>query len=308
MIRELRETDAAGVAQVIRETIPNWVTSERGVLHRLRNTPERAQRRDWAAEADGMLVGWGSCARTIGSERDDVAWVAVFVRPGWRGRGLGAALYESAAVHTGVLGARRLLAECADEPAARAFAEGRGFRHTMTRRLSRLDPRTVNGSVDALRPAKEAEGFTLAPFAAFADRPDLIHAVDAEASLDEPADEPTVEVRLDEWLARTWAAPDLDRERSFAVVHDGRPVAIAELIVDLAGGRAMNGFTGTLRAYRRRGLARLAKLASIEWAAGHGITSIVTENDESNASMLAINVGLGYQPFAAWLAYVRDAA
>jgi RimJ/RimL family protein N-acetyltransferase len=55
-------------------------------------------------------------------------------------------------------------------------------------------------------------------------------------------------------------------------------------------------FTGTLRAYRGRGLARAAKLATTQWAAANGVRQIVTDNDETNAAMLAINRSLGYQP------------
>jgi GNAT superfamily N-acetyltransferase len=83
-------------------------------------------------------------------------------------------------------------------------------------------------------------------------------------------------------------------------------VAIAMLIVDVEGRRAVNGFTGTLPAFRGRGLARLAKLASIAWAKEHGITSIATGNDATNAPMLAINISLGYRPDAVWLAYAKD--
>ena len=111
---------------------------------------------------------------------------------------------------------------------------------------------------------------------------------------------------LEEWLATAWAHPDVTREGSFVVVHEGRPVAFTELIVDEGGSRAGNGFTATFRAYRGRGLARLAKLASIAWATERGITSIVTGNDETNAAMLAVNTRLGYRPFATKLSWARD--
>jgi hypothetical protein len=38
------------------------------------------------------------------------------------------------------------------------------------------------------------------------------------------------------------------------------------------------------------------KLASIQWAAANGITMMATNNDETNAPMLAINRRLGYVP------------
>jgi GNAT superfamily N-acetyltransferase len=261
------------------------------------------------AESDGEVVGWGSGGLETEIDRDDVAWLNVMVRPAWRGQGIGAALYESAEAHLLGQGARRLLTETTDDPVAWGFAERRGFRHTMTRRLSSLDPLTLDDAeLDALAAAKESEGFTLAPLAAFHDRPELIHAVDAEALLDEPADEPLTKLPLDEWLASSWRHPDLASEGSFAVLHGGRPVAIAWLLVDLEGGRAGNGFTGTLRAYRGRGLARLAKLASISWLRARGVALLVTENDETNAAMLAVNTRLGYRPFATARAYLKDIA
>jgi GNAT superfamily N-acetyltransferase len=307
MIRERRPDDDAAIAQIIREVAPGWVTSERGVRHRRLTTSAHARRRDWIAELDGEAVGWGSGGLETEIERDDVAWLTVMVRPAWRGRGAGATLYEPVEEHLLGVGAKRLLTETHDEPSARAFAERRGFRHTMTGRLSSLDPATVDPALlEELAAEKEAEGFALAPFAAFRDRPELIHAVDAEASLDEPADEPYTDLRLDEWLERSWASPDLSPEGSFAVVHEGRPVTIAWLVVDFEGLRAGNGFTGTLRAYRGRGLARLAKLASIVWLRDRGVTLLVTHNDETNAAMLAVNTRLGYRPFATSLNYVRD--
>ena len=54
--------------------------------------------------------------------------------------------------------------------------------------------------------------------------------------------------------------------------------------------------TGTLRAYRGRGLARLAKLAGIRWCAENGVHTLLTANDSQNAPMLAINERLGYRP------------
>jgi GNAT superfamily N-acetyltransferase len=68
------------------------------------------------------------------------------------------------------------------------------------------------------------------------------------------------------------------------------------LTFDSETGRAHNMFTGTLRAYRGRGLGLAVKLASIHWAAAHGATMMATHNDETNAPMLAINRRLGYAP------------
>jgi GNAT superfamily N-acetyltransferase len=306
-IRKLEDDDVPALADLVREVMPGWVVSEAGLRHRLRSTPERASRRDWVAEDDSEVAAWASAALNVVTERDDVAELRVLVRRDRRRRGLGSSLLALAEEHARRLGARRLLSGGPDDADARRFAEAHGYRVTARETLSRLDVASVDPSELAnLRETLAGEGFAVAPFAAFADRPELLHAVDAEASLDEPTEQPTNDLRLDEWIARNWEDPDLSREGSFAVTHAGTPVAIAELIVDERGGRARNGFTGTLRAYRGRGLARFAKLAVIGWAATHGLRSLVTENDETNAPMLAVNARLGYRPIGSLLAYVRE--
>jgi GNAT superfamily N-acetyltransferase len=70
--------------------------------------------------------------------------------------------------------------------------------------------------------------------------------------------------------------------------------------------RTFSAYTGTLRAYRGRGLARLAKLGVMRRLAELGVTLALTENDETNAPMLAINQRLGYRPMESRYSYVLD--
>ena len=64
--------------------------------------------------------------------------------------------------------------------------------------------------------------------------------------------------------------------------------------------------TGTRRDHRRRGLARLAKLATIAWAREQGYPAIVTGCDQDNAGMLQLNKGLGYRTVAIETEYLRE--
>jgi GNAT superfamily N-acetyltransferase len=82
-------------------------------------------------------------------------------------------------------------------------------------------------------------------------------------------------------------------------------VAIALLEVDRENKRATNEMTATLPQFRRRGLARLAKLASLRWAAEFGVTSVLTSNDRDNPAMLALNDELGYRPLVVRGLFVR---
>jgi RimJ/RimL family protein N-acetyltransferase len=107
------------------------------------------------------------------------------------------------------------------------------------------------------------------------------------------------EMPFERWERDVWDDPLLALDGSFAAVVDGRPVAATTLRV--SGRRAGNGFTGTLRDYRGRGLATAIKTASLLWAAEQGIERVHTFNDEENGAMLRVNEKLGYR---AWLVAV----
>jgi RimJ/RimL family protein N-acetyltransferase len=71
-------------------------------------------------------------------------------------------------------------------------------------------------------------------------------------------------------------------------------VSLSWLLVDHERRRAENEWTATLPELRGRGLARLAKSATIRWAADRGLTEILTGNDPDNVPMRELNRRLGY--------------
>jgi GNAT superfamily N-acetyltransferase len=84
------------------------------------------------------------------------------------------------------------------------------------------------------------------------------------------------------------------------------PVALAFVEIDESANVAANEMTGTLPEFRRRGLARLAKLATVRWAAAQGIAAMQTGNSHENPRILALNASLGYRPVATETHYLRD--
>ena len=64
--------------------------------------------------------------------------------------------------------------------------------------------------------------------------------------------------------------------------------------------------TGTARAFRGRGLAKLAKNHSLHRARAAGFTRALTGNDTDNGPMLAINKWFGYRIVATEVRYVRE--
>lgn len=303
-IAELRDEHVAGVVRLLREASPHLLLSEDGFRHRLATSPPAAREHRWVAlEGDDMVAAAGAQLHVY-AEQIDAGFVGATVRADRRRRGLGGELLGRALAHVRDAGALRAHAEAGEED-GRRFLEDRGFTRTQTRRYSRIDPHDADlAALDGLRARAKAGGFTVVPFTDC--RPEDVYAVDAETTPDIPMAVPFAAMPLDDWMPQYWRNPLLTHEGSFAVLHDGRPVTIAVLRVE--GDRAMNDMTGTLLPFRGRGLARLVKLTQLEWAARNGIASVVTENDETNVPMLAVNTRLGYRAFHEVTSYVREPA
>ena len=287
-IREAEPRDAAAIADV-QAAADDGIHTAAGWLHDWRSAPERGRALSLVAEADGGVVGyaragldWGAAAATEGH-----VWIGVV--PSYRGRGAGTALYERALVHVRAVGASRALSYSREDEPGPAWAERRGWRQTRAAIVVGVDPRRV-------APHPGVPGFRAVPLASLADRLEDVCELDLLAMQDEPSSVEPQRIPFEEWLAMQWNAPNGDHDGGTAVLEGDRLVALAFFDVDLARGRAANGFAATHPDYRGRGLATLAKTRSLRWAAAHGIRRVTTENDETNAPMRAVNRRLGYEP------------
>lgn len=292
-IREGSVDDIAAAARLLNDVHPTRVITEAGFRHRLLGSPPEARRAWWAGRDGDTLVAWASA----GVDHETSArsgYVSVSVLPSHRSRSIGTTLLERALAH---LEDSSRIRSSADE-AGRSFAERHGFRHTHTSRISGVDPRTVDtGELDSAR-TQIASLREVGPEQTF--------TVDAESVLDEPGDDAIDAVEYEQWVRDYWDNPGLDFDVGRAAVVDGKAVAVTYVMVDPESRRAFSAYTGTLRAYRGRGLARLAKLGVMRRLAELEVTLALTENDETNAPMLAINQRLGYRPIESRYSYVLD--
>jgi GNAT superfamily N-acetyltransferase len=301
VIREFADADAEGAAALLAEHTP-WLWTAAGMRHRLAALPERAHRGSWVAESEGEIVGWGQAEFDWVAERDDIGTVWVSVAPAARGGGLGSELFERGAAQMVERGAREL--RTWSFPEGDSFVEQRGFRRARVERLSAVDPRTVDTSALDDVP----DGVALVTLGSLLDRLPEVHALFAEASADMPADHAESNLPYDEWLRETIGNPELSRDGSAVVLADDRPAALSWVAVDELHGFAQQELTGTARSHRRRGLARIAKLAVLRWCAERDIARVSTGNDSTNVGMLTLNDQLGFRPFAIETEWVKEVA
>ncbi|MFJ9718105.1 GNAT family N-acetyltransferase [Streptomyces sp. NPDC101213] len=304
IVRDLRPgapADVEGFVRVRRAALPFMVSTPESVVHDLTRTPPGARFRQLLAEAGGEIVGTAQVGLAHDSPEPGQGSLNVYVHPARRGRGAGSALTRAGEEHLAAHGAARVFAWVLDEPDHRGFAGRRGYRASRSAHFLRLD--LANGSLPPLQdPPAGVELRTAADFAA---DPRPLFDLDTEVSADEPGDIQAGLTDYEAWLEETWRHPLLDLGLTVVAVAEGRPVAFTAARTDGAG-RYSTGMTGTARAHRGRGLAKLVKNASLHRARAAGHREAFTGNDTGNGPMLAVNKWFGYEICATEVRYARE--
>jgi GNAT superfamily N-acetyltransferase len=298
VIRKATLDDVPQAAALRQRAWPDSLITADGMRHFIEATPERAERLLLAFEEAGELVGWAAAAREWSRSDPTHGYLDISVDPAHRGRKIGSRLIEAADAHLSRLGVTSTRGESLDEPAARALAERHGFAETGSSSTSAVDPRTV-------RPLPLPPDVTVVPFREL-DDPEPVWTLDLEVSQDIPNEEFDA-VSLEEWSNTFWRSPVIDDDASLAAFVDGQLVALTMIRIDRESGRAQNNLAGTRRAFRGRGIATALKSRSLVRAAELGATIVLTDNEELNTSMLAVNAKLGYRPFSRRITWERKA-
>lgn len=281
---------------MLREVDPTVVLTERSLAQRLGAVPERSQLELLVAVDGDGVVGRVEALLDWFVESGEKAICNVAVATTHRQRGLGTELAVTGLAHVERLGARQVITQFAESADGVRFATRHGFREGRAEAVAVLDPRSVAEEPPSgldLRPIAEVD-------------PHAVHRLDMEATRDMPFTGTIAAFPFDEWRRLVLDHALFAPEGSFVAFIDGEPAALSLLTADPESGRASNMFTGTLPAFRGRGLALAVKLASTRWAAANGIVQIETANDETNAPMLAVNRRLGYHPAGRHLEMVRE--
>ncbi|MFF3887586.1 GNAT family N-acetyltransferase [Streptomyces sp. NPDC001914] len=304
IVRELRHgdpVDAADFARIRHQALPFMLFTPESVAYDLERAHPDSHYQPLLAEEDGELIGTAQVGLVYDSPEPGQASLNIYVHPRRTGRGAGSLLARVAEERLAALGATRLHSWVLDTQRNRAFAEKRGYRAARPAHFLRLD--LANGTLPPLQ--SPPDGVELRTGADFADDPRPLFLLDAETVIDEPSDTEREFTDYDAWLTETWNHPLLNRELTSVALVDGRPAAFSAARTD-GGTRYGTVMTGTSRAFRGRGLAKLAKNHSLHRARAAGFTDAFTGNDAGNGPMLAINTWFGYEICATEVKYVRD--
>ncbi|MEU3984944.1 GNAT family N-acetyltransferase [Streptomyces sp. NPDC026672] len=316
IVRDLRpeaRTDVEGFARVRHRALPFILNTPDALVYDLAHAHPDAHYRPLVAVADGEVIGTAQVGLVHDSPQPGQGYVNVYTDPAARRRGAGALLVRAAEEHLAARGARRLFSWVLDEPDNRAFAERHGYRAGRGAHFLRLD--LAHGTLPPRGPLPP--GVELRTGADFADDPRPLFTLDAETLSDEPGEIDHEFTDYEAWLAETWRHPLLSHELTSVAVVDGRPAAFSAARTDggtlprsrmrSSGGTPIGTvMTGTARAFRGRGLAKLAKNDSLHRARAAGLTEAFTGNDAGNGPMLAINKWFGYEICATEVHHVRD--
>ncbi|MFZ3556505.1 MULTISPECIES: GNAT family N-acetyltransferase [unclassified Streptomyces] len=293
--------DTEAFARIRRTCLPAMLATPASVAYDAAHAHPGAHYRQLIAQTgSGEAIGTAQVGLAYDSPQPGQGYANVYVHPEHTGRGAGTLLLHTAEEHLARHGATEAHCWALDAPRNLAWAAARGYRASRSAHFLRRD--LTSGALPPRQPAPP--GVELRTASDYAADPHPLFDLDAEATSDEPGDIQSELTDYEQWLCDTWRNPLLNHELTTVALVDGTPAAFTAALTD-GQGRYVSGMTGTARAFRGRGLAKLAKNDSLHRARAAGITVAYTGNDTGNEPMLAINKWFGYVLDATEIRHVR---
>ncbi|THF79920.1 GNAT family N-acetyltransferase [Cohnella fermenti] len=281
---------------------------------------------------DGLLAGYDRTRCVAVTKENRIigyvwSWRAPWTEPGClnntvvvsrehRGRGIGGSLLEHLLQWGEGLGASKLVSEMwDDDPAARRFAERRGFaveRHMFQSvlELERAEPSIVEEKALFEELAGQGIRFrTLAEAGETEENKRKIYEIYRRSLVDIPGFTGGVP-DFYEWLKWHLQVEGYDPERVLLAVDGERGdyVAVSNLPYKEATNGIYHEYTGVCPEYRGRKIARALKIRAVQLAKQQGAAYLKTDNDSLNGPILRINQSLGYVPLRGSYRVVADLA
>jgi GNAT superfamily N-acetyltransferase len=197
-----------------------------------------------------------------------------------------------------------------DKPQSIRFLQKRGYQQTMRWLVSQLDVTQFEAARFAgLRQKLANEGIVIRTLPEQIEIDPgwqrAIYDLDWQLTLDEPSPQPPTRLPFEQYVHDFIEAHYVILEAWWVALHNGRYIGMTQLNRNQHDPNGFEtGFTGTLRDYRRRGLATALKAIAIEYAQQQGAQTILTGNEENNP-MYQLNVKLGFRSITAELSYEK---
>jgi GNAT superfamily N-acetyltransferase len=217
----------------------------------------------------------------------EIAYSDISVTPARRRVGIGSAMLAWVSERARSAGRALLQFEVKQSDVeSRRFLERRGYERVGGEEAVTLE---LGAEAPSPRPPDGVELVTLE------ERPDLVDAmyeVFAEAEQDVPGED--AGTSYEDWRSFNIDRPTRVPNLSFVAMAGHEVVGFAQL--DLYDTEARHGFTAVRRTWRRRGVAAALKRAQIAAATDLGLERLITQSEERNLPMRALNEKLGYRP------------
>lgn len=311
-IRPFNEHDYPAAVAVSNAVYPDYPWSESEWRHwDSLFDGERLKMGRIVAEGNARMLGWAEYHHWSDTYHPQKLAVDALVHPESQGRGVGGRLYDALMGMMASLDPIVLWARIREtfESGIR-FMEKRGFREVRRAWESRLDVAAFDPTPFAEKAARALQGLEFATVAeerrADPDWLGKVYDLHLEAVADAPRPDTFTPPGLEEYVKSHDLNPDYLPQAHFLVKDTDRYVAESNMFrSEQLPDVLYQGFTGTRRAYRNRGLALALKLRTVTYARAHGIREIRTWNDTLNEPMLHINVTLGFARQPAWITFEK---
>lgn len=312
--------DLVGMAAAMTAAAPRFPVTPELLLDWHRTNDPALHLAVRVAEWEGEVIGMGRTIQQGATVGRESYWMNLWVAQPWQRTGVGRALLAELEIEVGRLGGQRLKAQVRqDVPGALALAERSGYVRTWTRYESALEvtsQQDFSGFAPLLE-GLEAAGIVFRSVAELSSDPERnrrLWELDWQLMADVPLGMALTRHPLDVWVNQDIENLSFCPELSFVALDPaldtlapdgpltGPYIGMSSLNVQ-PGGFYTIGMTGTLPAYRGRGIAKALKvraMRALQEQTRHGTDGstgsaiIRTFNDPPNVAMLGMNAALGF--------------
>lgn len=316
-VRKFQHTEYERYSQMLNSIFPDHPLSaeELKSFDDNRDKTKYYFRRYSCFDEKGQIVGFGEIGHISWSFNPRRFSIRIYVGKAHQNQGVGHFLYEKMIRFLADLNASEVWAHAREDmPGSLSFFIRRGFRETARSWESSLELNTVKVSQFSGYLVKAASsGVEISNLAReLKEDPDCylkLYRLNQEVRADDPSPEPYTPLSYEQWLASDMKDPGLIPEAYVIAKHGSEYVGVSTVRRREKDPRALEQLlTGVKREYRGKGVAFAMKLRVIEFARKNGYERIKTEFASTNASMMGINMKLGFKRETGWVGYSKALA